>query len=79
MSLFIQLGFFVIYLLALVLFYRLIKFILIVFFGTNLTVTYVDKKGVKYSKKVQINKNDPINQLLAEIKIGKKTKQGELH
>ncbi|MDP3334376.1 MAG: hypothetical protein Q8Q40_05070 [Methylococcaceae bacterium] len=71
-TLFVQLGFILLTLGCLALLYRIVQFVLIIFFGKNINITYVDKKGVKQTKRIRVNHDDELVKLIAEIKVNAK-------
>lgn len=71
-SLFVQFGFILLTLGCLALLYRIIQFVLIIFVGKNINVTYMDKKGVKQTKSIRVDHDDELVKLIAEIKANAK-------
>lgn len=71
-TLFVQLGFILLTLGCLALLYRIVQFVLIIFFGKNINITYIDKKGVKQTKRIRVNHDDELVKLIEEIKVNAK-------
>jgi hypothetical protein len=71
-SLFVQLGFILLTLGCLALLYRIVQFVLIIFVGKNINVTYIDKKGVKQIKRIRVDHDDELVKLISEIKANAK-------
>jgi type I restriction enzyme R subunit len=57
---------------GLVLLYRFVQFLLIIFFGKNINITYVDKQGIKQTKRINVDHDDELVRLITEIKANAK-------
>lgn len=71
-SFFVYLGITIAGIGFLALIYRLTQFLCIVFFGKNYNVTYIDKAGVRHTKKITVDSDDDLVALIKEIKANAK-------
>jgi hypothetical protein len=72
MSFFVQFGLILLVIGGLALLYRFVQFLLIIFFGKNINITYIDKNGVKQKKRVRVDHDDELIKLMTEIKANAK-------
>ena len=48
--------------------YRIVSFYLVIFFGKNIRITFIDENGLKTTKKYRLDKNDELLELIEAIK-----------
>lgn len=71
-STFVMLSFVLIAATVCALLYRTASFLLTIFFGKNINITYIDKNGFKQKKRIKLNNEDELTQFIEEIKTNAK-------
>ncbi|OAI19321.1 hypothetical protein A1507_07100 [Methylomonas koyamae] len=55
--------------------YRVLSFYLVIFFGKNIRITYIDATGFRKTKKFRLDKDEDLLNLLNEIERNKDLKR----